>query len=216
MMGIEVPTKAMNDSMAWVMSRLSPSITLGVSGSPLNESLPVLFALSLDKRIPNTDSTYCVSASIESPSRDMVLGFSQHLVNNRKIYNPLEDKRVKFIANYIDIAVEGRTKNGRASDIYAGISWQANKNLMTKLHVSTVNGIVVSGIVRNWWVPSVLTSVSAGIDGRGNPFVGGRLQVSNWLTAVEYERGQPVSQLPKTRWLSTEDISRFNSMNRIY
>jgi hypothetical protein len=123
-------------------------------------------------------------------------------------------KRVKFIANYIDIAIEGRTRNGKASDVLAGVSWQANKNLLTKLHVSTVNGVVVTGVVRNWWVPSVLGSVSGGIDVNGNPFIGGRLQLSNWLTSVEYERGQPVSKLPSTRWLSTEDLGRFNSKNR--
>jgi hypothetical protein len=86
--GLEVPTKALNNSTAWVMSRISPSICLGVSGCPMNDSLPVQFSLSLDKRIPNTDSTYCISSSIESPSRDIVLGFSQHLVTHRKVYNP--------------------------------------------------------------------------------------------------------------------------------
>jgi len=213
-LGLDIPTNAFDHSKAWVMSRISPSICLGLSGSPFNESLPVQFCVSLDKKIPNTDSSYCVSAAIESPSRDLTLGFSQHLVTHRKIYNPLEDKRVKYIANYIDIAVEGRTKDGRAGEVLAGISWQANKNLLGKVHVSTEHGAVVTGVVRNWWLPSFLASISAGVDIRGIPFIGGRIQVSNWLTTVEYERGQPVSQLPSTRWLSTEEVSKFSGMNR--
>jgi len=50
-----------------------------------------------------------------------------------------------------------------------------------------------------------------GVDPRGKFYLGGRLQVSNWLNTVEYERGQPVSELPQTKWIGINDVKRFNS-----
>jgi len=218
--GCEVPKDSPIDTQAWIISRLSPNISIGLQGYPLQTKPDSVYklALCMDKQIENTDSTYSVSASIEYPSKDVMLGFSQHLVTHRRIYNPLEEKHVKYIANYIDIAVEGRTKgdsNSVIHDIAGGVSWQLNKNLMTKLHASTTRGLALTGIVRNWWVPSVLGAVSIGVDTRGNPFIGGRLQISNWLTTVEYERGQPVSELPQTKWIGMNDVKRFNSDNHV-
>lgn len=216
--GCEVPKDSPIDTQAWVISRISPSVSIGLQGHPLQTrpDSPYTFSVCLDQQIQDTDSSYTVSASIEYPSKDVMLGFSQHLVTHRRIYNPLEEKHVKYIANYIDIAVEGRTKGSDSNtlhDIAGGVSWQLNKNWMAKLHASTNNGVVLTGVVRNWWVPSVLGSVSLGIDTRGNPYVGGRVQLSNWLTTVEYERGQPVSELPQTKWIGVNDVKRFNSSN---
>ena len=217
--GCEVPKDSPIDAQAWIISRLSPSVSVGLQGHPLQTRAdsPYKFSVCLDKQIDNTDSSYTVTASIDYPSKDVMLGFSQHLVTHRRIYNPLEEKHVKYIANYVDIAVEGRTKgdSNTLHDIAGGISWQLNKNLMAKMHVSTSNGVAMTGVVRNWWVPSFLASVSLGIDTKGKPFVGGKVQVSNWLSTVEYERGQPVSELPTTKWIAMSDVKRFNSDNQV-
>ena len=209
--GTETPVADPRQVSTWMISRIGKDVTVGVSGSPLLPEAPVEISASLDRRVPGTDSTYCLSSTLRSPSNELTVGFSQHLVTHRKVYNPFEDKRVKFIANYVDIAVEatsGGAKNSTA--VAAGVSWQPNKNVIAKAHISTHQGLVGTLAVRNWWVPSVLTCVSAGIDAKGTPFLGGRFQLSNWLTRVEYERGQPISQLPSTKWMSIEDVSRFS------
>ena len=219
MAGAELPYSTPADVSAWIIARPLPDITLGLMGAFLRPEAPVEMSVSLDKRIANTDSTYCVCSTLRTPSNELIVGFSQHLVTHRKVYNPFEDKQVKFIANYIDIAVEAKTKVGKSTtaetDVSAGVSWQPNKNILSKIHVSTIQGVAATLAVRNWWSPSVLASASVGLDTSGNPFVGGRLQVSNWLTAVEYERGQRVSELPTTRWLSVEDVCRFDNRYRI-
>lgn len=213
--GSEVPIADPRKVSAWVISRVSRDFTVGVSGSPLEPSAPVEISMSLDRRVPGTDSTYCISSTIRSPSNELTVGFSQHLVTHRKVYNIFEDKRVKFIANYIDIAVEATSGPENTAAVAAGVSWQPNKNLLAKIHVSTDRGAVATVAVRNWWVPSVLACVSTGVDVSGSPFVGGRFQLSNWLTRVEYQPGQPISELPTTRWMSIEDLSRFSSSNRL-
>jgi hypothetical protein len=215
--GLEVPVHdPVLSAQAWLISRVSPELYVGVSGQPLGSpESPILLAGSFEKRIPGTDSSYCVSSVYKMPSNELTLGFSQHLVTHRKVYNILEDKRVKFIANYVDIAVEATTHKSGFSDVSAGVSWQINKNLLVKLHASTNQGLVSTLAVRNWWIPSVLTSVSAGIDRAGDPFIGGRFQLSNWLTSAEYQKGQPISTLPTTKWVVAADIDRFSNRNQL-
>ena len=217
MLGAELPYGLPENVSAWMIGHVGRDVSVGVSGSLFKETAPIELVMSIDKRIPGTDSTYCVSTSIKSPSKEFCVGFSQHLVTHRKVYNPFEDKRVKFIANYTDLAIEAKAIPGKVNSttISAGVSWQPNKNVLTKVHVSTFQGLAATLAVRNWWIPSVLTAVSVGVDAAGKPFVGGRLQVSNWLTAVEYEKGQPVSELPTTRWVSLDEVSRFDSRNKL-
>jgi hypothetical protein len=214
MLGVEFPFPDPEKVSAWMISRPTTDITVGIRGSILKPNEPVEICASLDRKIPNTDSTYCVSSSLTTPSNEITVGFSQHLVTHRKVYNLFEDKRVKFIANYIDIAIEA-TSAGSKTNVLAGVSWQPNKNILSKVHVSTSEGVVGTIAARNWWLPSVLASASVGVDVEGNPFVGGRLQVSNWLTAVEYEKGRRVSELPTTKWLSVVDNPRFDTSNQI-
>lgn len=217
-LGAEIPLSSDYNKRvkAWAMSRIAESVTIGILGTPFPTGDPQIeVSASIDRRIPNSDSSYCVSAKLSNcclPDPELTVGFTQHLVTHRKVYNPFEDKRVKFIANYVDIAVEA-TSGGR---IAGGVSWQPNKNLLSKLHVSTDKGVVVSFAARNWWVPSVLTSASAGLDIKGTPFLGLKLQVSNWLSSVEYSKGQSVSDLPATKWLPLENVSSsvYNSSNR--
>ena len=224
LMGMEIP-ESVESTHAWMISRLSKEFYVGMSAFPVsawkNIDSPLILKGSLEKRIPGTDSSYCVSSSFNLPSSELTLGFSQHLVTHRKIYNLLEDKRVKFIANYVDIAVEASSSTSQASNssgltrVAAGVSWQPNKNVLIKLHASTNQGIVSTLAVRNWWLPSALVAVSAGVGVGGTPFIGGRFQLSNWLTSAEYEKGQPISALPTTRWLTTADVDRFSARNHI-
>jgi hypothetical protein len=208
-MGAEVPVSDAMGLRAYAIARIANMFSVGVCGSPLRREEPTEICLSVDRAIPKTDSSYCVSASVQSPSNQLTVGFTQHLVTHRKVYNPFEDKRVKYIANYVDLAVEAD-----AGNVSGGVSWQPNKNVLTKLHVSTNKGAVASLAVRNWWVPSVLGSVSTGVGVKGNFFIGMRLQVSNWLSLTEYSKGQAVSALPATRWISVEDVSPLDSRYR--
>ena len=216
LIGTDVPISNPFNVSAWGIARISDELWLGLSGSPLDGRSPFRILGSYEKRIPGTDSSYCVSSSLNMPTKEVSIGFSQHLVTHRKVYNVFEDKRVKFIANYIDIAVEASSKpdDSKATQVAAGISWQPNKNMLLKLHASTQQGLVGTWAVRNYWVPSVLVAVSGGVDTKGSLFLGGRLQVSNWLSSAEYQRGQPISALPVTKWLNTEDLDRFSPSNR--
>jgi hypothetical protein len=224
LMGIEIP-ETVESTHAWMITRFSREFYVGMSAFPVsawkNGDSPIILKGSMEKRIPGTDSSYCVSSSFNVPSNELTLGFSQHLVTHRKIYNPLEEKRVKFIANYVDIAVEASSSTSKANTssglnrVSAGVSWQPNKNVLIKLHASTNQGVVSTLAVRNWWLPSALVAVSLGVNSGGTPFIGGRFQLSNWLTSAEYEKGQPISALPTTKWLTTADIDRFSARNHI-
>ena len=165
---------------AWCIFR-DRGLSLGVS---LDSSARVAGSVSLEKSIPNTDSSYCVSAKYDEK---LTVGFSQHLVTHRKVYNPFED--IKWIANYIDIAVEA-VHSDSSTCVSAGASWQPNKNFLAKLHASTIQGVLLTLAVRNWWVPNVLGSVSAGLDVTGEPCLGGRIQIANWVSdRPEYHLG---------------------------
>lgn len=214
LVGTELPVADPKLMTAWGVGRVSDNLWFGLSGQPLQEKPALEVSGSLEKKIPNTDSSYCVSSNYKVGSKQLTIGFSQHLVTHRKVYNVFEDKRVKFIANYVDVAVEATTVPKGPTNVLAGVSWQPNKNILVKLHASTEEGVVATGAVRNYWIPSVLLAVSAGIDTKGTPFVGGKLQVSNWLSSAEYHRGRPISTLPATRWLDVNEIDRVALQNR--
>jgi hypothetical protein len=213
LLGTDVPVSDPKLFWAWGLGRITDDFWVGVHGQPLGGLSGLTLSGSLEKRIPGTDSSYCVSSSYKMASKELTMGFSQHLVTHRKVYNIFEDKRVKFIANYVDIALEATSKHFAETDVAAGVTWQPNKNMLFKLHASTEQGIVGTTAVRNYWLPSVLVAVSAGVDTKGTPFIGGRFQVSNWLSTAEYQRGQPISTLPVTKWLSASDIDRFSGRN---
>jgi hypothetical protein len=206
--------KVLHSPSYWLFTRVSKKVSLGLSGDLANSTR--VASISLDGDIPNTDSKYCVSVESDLLVPGSVkVGFSQHLVTHRNVYNIFEEKRVKFIANYIDLALEAETRKNSAGSISAGVSWQPNKNILLKLHASSDKGVLGTCCMRNWWVPSALISGSIGADRFGQPTVGMRLQVSNWLSLAEYEKGQPVSSLPTTRWIAAEENNRFSAGNRM-
>ncbi len=195
-------------SSFWMFSRLSKKVSVGLSGRSLS--------LSLDGDIPNTDSRYCVSGEFDLSALGSVkVGFSQHLVTHRKVYNPFEDRRVKYIANYIDLALEAVSTSSGTGSVAAGVSWQPNKNILLKLHASSEKGVLATAALRNWWVPSVLACGSVGVSREGLPVVGARLQLSNWLNRAEYERGKPVSELPVTQWMPIKDGERLGEETKL-
>ena len=214
-MGAEGPASDPVEATAWAISRVENMFSVGVKGKPFKADASVEISASIEKKIPNSDSSYAVSVTMPNlpSSGEVSVGFTQHLVTHRKVYNPFEDKRVKYIANYVDIAVEGTSEGGVAG----GVSWQPNKNVLTKLHVSTARGAVASLAVRNWWVPSVLASFSAGINAQGSPFLGLKLQLSNWVySPVQYSTGTSVNDLPaRSKWTSVRDLSALDPENRL-
>jgi hypothetical protein len=215
LLGAEVPVPHPEKVSVWGITRVLNDFCVGIIAHPLQSNCePLVISGSLEKRIPGTDSTYCVSSTVNIPTKELTIGFSQHLVTHRKVYNIFEDKRVKFIANYVDIAVEANSKPNSTTNVAAGLSWQPNKNMLMKLHASTQEGLISTLAIRNYWVPSVLVALSAGVDLKGNPFLGGRLQVSNWLSSAEYQRGQPISTLPVTKWIVTDEVDRFSNTNK--
>ena len=193
--GLDVPLRVPRDTSTWFVSNVWRNIWIGASLCPLNPEVISSFSASVEKRIPHTDSSYCVSGNVDVSQTgppQLTVGFSQHLVTHRKVYNPFEEAR--WIANYVDIVLEAT-----GSAVSAGVGWQPNKNFLTKIHVSTDKGVLATLVARNWWIPSVLASVSAGVDNRGQRCVGARLQVSNWAASgPQYQKGVPGNAVAPT------------------
>ncbi len=138
------------------------------------------------------------------------------------MYNPLEEGHVKFIANYIDIAVEAASAVSSGAEgtrvapvcVTAGVSWQPNKNVLTKLHCSTEHGVAGTLAVRNWWDPSVAVAATVGVSPQGTSFVGARLQLSNYQGDTTFMRGRNVDGLAADKWATVRDTGRFDESRK--
>jgi hypothetical protein len=103
---------------------------------------PVKFLASFER------DGYQISGTYQHQHK-IALGIYQSVTIYRRIVNPIEDKRNKFIANYIDTAIESEinAKNGQM-DFKIGSSYQLNKNWLFKGNCSTDNGISGTGVFK--------------------------------------------------------------------
>ncbi len=105
---------------------------------------------------------FAVSLALNSAGR-VTLGFQQALVTRRRVVNPIEDSRVRFIANFVDTAVEAvHDSVAKTTDFTASIAYQPNKNVLVKSRLSSTHGIAGAVAFKFWGVPTLAVSVTGG------------------------------------------------------
>jgi hypothetical protein len=220
-LGVELPVRDTKQVSTWLVGKVSEEVSVGLKAHLFDPSLPLDIAGTFERAKDGSNSSYGVSGGVRVHAvdpTDVFVNFTQRLVTHRNVYNITEDSHVKFITNYVDMAVEASSSVSKGADfakpppvnVAAGLSWQLNKNFLAKLHCSTEHGVVSTAVVRNWWLPSVLAAASVGVSTTGEPFCGGRLQLSNTLGEPEYIRGANVGELAPAKWSTVNTTARFD------
>ena len=94
----------------------------------------------------------------------LVLSVWQHLAVCRRVYNALEDRKVKGIVNLLDVGLRFSTPlhSHQPPAFELGGSWQLNKNVLLKALIgSQVQS--ASLVLKSWWRPSVTAALSASL-----------------------------------------------------
>lgn len=131
-------------------------------------------------------------------SSQFIASFYQHVVVQRRVKNPLEEKEVVGITNYIDFGFELQTRvddnkslspNGDSS-FQVAASWQANKNFLVKGKAGPLSSSIALAF-KSWWKPSFTFNVSATRDRTvGNTSFGFGIRVDN-IREASYQRADP-------------------------
>ena len=186
----------------------------------LNDKHSIPYSASICARTSGASSnrysmTMALQADALHATPAVTLGFLQQIVARRKIYNPLEDKRVRFIANYIDMAIEASRRSAGGTDLAAGVSWQPNKNLLLKGRVSSAAGVSVTAAVKSWWKPTLTLAGTAGVSNHG-VYAGVQVRLQN-VGEVGFARPETQSSAPEGyRWETvSDDGDRFPESGKI-
>ncbi|PSS35220.1 Glycerol-3-phosphate acyltransferase [Actinidia chinensis var. chinensis] len=191
---------------AWLVSKVG-RLTAGVQYEPQ-------FGTKDGTRYKNLANWSCAigyglgSGSLLSPSFNFCLEFAkssqfiasfyQHVVVQRRVKNPLEEKEVVGITNYIDFGFELQTRvdddktssNTTDSTFQVGASWQANKNFLLKGKAGPLSSSIALAF-KSWWKPSFTFSISATRDRMvGRTAYGFGIRVDN-IREASYERADP-------------------------
>jgi hypothetical protein len=119
---------------------------------------------------------YELSLAFDGARKEMVAGFVYNQVLRRKVYNVLEDRRVKSIYNYVDLGLELRRplmmdpRNPSAAaaapaSLALAAAWQLNRNVMFKGRVGT-NDASASVVLKSWWDTAVTACATVTLDRR--------------------------------------------------
>lgn len=128
----------------------------------------------------------------------LIASFYQHLVVQRRVKNPFEEDTVVGITNYIDLGFEyhsriigeGLAMTNGESNIQIAASWQANKNILLKAKLGSLNSAAALTF-KSWWQPSVAFSIAFMRDHvYGNTRCGFGVRIDN-LREASYERADP-------------------------
>lgn len=117
---------------------------------------------------------YELSLAFDGARKEVVAGFVYNQVLRRKVYNVLEDRRVKGIYNYVDLGLELRrplmmdARNPTAAapaSLALAAAWQLNRNVMFKGRVGT-NDASASVVFKSWWDTAVTACATVTLDRR--------------------------------------------------
>ncbi|CAL4895008.1 unnamed protein product [Urochloa decumbens] len=189
---------------AWLVGRKG-NLSAGVQYKPLSGNKnPMPFT---DPENWNCAISYSVgSTSPLSPlstftlelarNRQLTTSFYQHMVVQRGVKNPSEDKEVVEITNYIDFGLEftgridkDKPENGN-SLFQLAASWQANKNFLLKGKLGPSKSSIVLAL-KSWWRPSFTFSVTAVNDhSKGTTSFGFGIRTED-LRQPSYQRADP-------------------------
>ncbi|GAV67962.1 hypothetical protein CFOL_v3_11465 [Cephalotus follicularis] len=192
--------------IAWLVSKMG-RLTVGVQYEPLYGSTD-------GQKYKNPMNWSCAigygvgSGSPLSPSfnfglelaqnSQFIASFYQHVVVQRRVKNPIEEKEIVGITNYIDFGFELKTRvddtktsNSIPDSIFqVAASWQANKNFLLKGKVGSLSSTVALAF-KSWWNPSFTFSISATRDHTvGTTACGFGISVEN-LREASYQRADP-------------------------
>ncbi|KAG5534931.1 hypothetical protein RHGRI_022894 [Rhododendron griersonianum] len=123
-------------------------------------------------------------------SSQFIASFYQHVVVQRRVKNPIEEKEVVGITNYIDFGFELQTRfdddktssPNADSTFQVAASWQANKNFLVKGKAGPLSSSIALAF-KSWWKPSFTFNIS-GIFSSSNCFLQG-------LSMKYYQRADP-------------------------
>ncbi|PKI79217.1 hypothetical protein CRG98_000509 [Punica granatum] len=195
--------------IAWLVSRMG-RVTAGVQYEPIYENVDG----AKYKNLMNWSCAIGYGVGTGSPlspsfnfnlefarSSEFIASFYQHVVVQRRVKNPREEKDVVGITNYIDFGFELHTrlddpnqpedgKLGSESTFQVAASWQANKNLLVKGKVGPLSSSVALAF-KSWWKPSFTFSISATRDRMtGTVAHGFGVRIEN-LREASYQRADP-------------------------
>ncbi|KAG5534933.1 hypothetical protein RHGRI_022894 [Rhododendron griersonianum] len=131
-------------------------------------------------------------------SSQFIASFYQHVVVQRRVKNPIEEKEVVGITNYIDFGFELQTRfdddktssPNADSTFQVAASWQANKNFLVKGKAGPLSSSIALAF-KSWWKPSFTFNISATRDRTvGNTSFGFGIHVDN-LREASYQRADP-------------------------
>ncbi|RLM98580.1 uncharacterized protein C2845_PM06G03220 [Panicum miliaceum] len=184
------------DSLVMGLRYGSENLSLGASfvPFPLSGEVPYGACYSVGSTSPLSPlSTFTLELA---RSTQLTTSFYQHMVVQRGLKNPSEDKKVVEITNYIDFGLEftGRidkepAENGN-SLFQLAASWQANKNFLLKGKLGPSKSSVVLAL-KSWWRPSFTFSVTAVNDhSTGTTSFGFGIRTED-LRQTSYQRADP-------------------------
>ncbi|RCV16404.1 hypothetical protein SETIT_3G135100v2 [Setaria italica] len=126
----------------------------------------------------------------------LTTSFYQHMVVQRGVKNPSEDKEVVEITNYIDFGLEftGRIDKDKPENdnslFQLAASWQVNKNFLLKGKLGPSKSSVVLAL-KSWWRPSFTFSITAVNDhSKGTTSFGFGIRTED-LRQPSYQRADP-------------------------
>ncbi|KAI8541481.1 hypothetical protein RHMOL_Rhmol08G0064400 [Rhododendron molle] len=158
-------------------------------------------------------------------SSQFIASFYQHVVVQRRVKNPIEEKEVVGITNYIDFGFElqtrvddNKTSSPNADSTFqVAASWQANKNFLVKGKAGPLSSSIALAF-KSWWKPSFTFNISATRDRTvGNTSFGFGIHVDNLREASQSllsscpssgMAAYSLSLLPTTNFPSTPTLSR--------
>ncbi|KAI8541483.1 hypothetical protein RHMOL_Rhmol08G0064400 [Rhododendron molle] len=204
---------------AWLVSKMG-RLTAGVQYEPN-------FRSKEGTRYNNLENWSCAigyglgSGSPLSPS----FNFGLQLARSSQVKNPIEEKEVVGITNYIDFGFElqtrvddNKTSSPNADSTFqVAASWQANKNFLVKGKAGPLSSSIALAF-KSWWKPSFTFNISATRDRTvGNTSFGFGIHVDNLREASQSllsscpssgMAAYSLSLLPTTNFPSTPTLSR--------
>lgn len=179
---------------AWAAVRPIPEISLGANFhmDPTPEGQYIADAdFAVNIRDPNAviydRPAYEITLVAKNRGAAYHLSYFQHFVTRRQIRNPIEDKHVTHITNYVDVGSEVIVEQDSLK-FAIGSSWQLNKNNLIKARLSQ-NGAQVGYVFKTWANPSFVLSLNSGLNFKtGRPMYGIGVTCEAAIGQPEFER----------------------------
>jgi len=179
---------------AWTALKPVPAISLGsnfkLAPSPTGGYIP---DYDLAINIRDVDAliydrpAYDITFKSLSKGKTFGLSYFQHFVIRRKIYNPIEEKHITHITNYIDVGAEINVEQEKM-EFGVGGSWQINKNNLFKARLSQ-DIVQATAIFKTWANPSFIFYLNGGYNFRSRTQqIGVGLTCEASLGQAEFER----------------------------